>query len=178
MESIEKMAVGVVIERRDSDNRWIDYLWQPVAVIPGAPPLEEDGEWRLLQEGEGWCQFHIGTLELELHRGETEGYRANLRSSPQIYVVLARGEEADEPEVVPFLVTACPYEGESYTESGEEIVEGVPMPLEVQGWIEDFIEKHHVDQPFKKQKVRKAYDPRKGGFARNPSVRGNGEGRG
>ena len=64
------------------------------------------------------------------------------------------------------------------TESGEEIVEGVPMPLEVQGWIEDFIEKHHVDQPFKKQKVRKAYDPRKGGFARNPSVRGNGEGRG
>ena len=178
MESIEKMAVGVVIERRNSDNRWIDYLWQPVAVIPGAPPLEEDGMWRLLQEGEGWCQFHMGTLDLELHRGETEGYRANLRSSPQIYVVLVRGEEADEPEVVPFLVTACPYEGESYTESGEEIVEGVPMPLEVQGWIEDFIEKHHVDQPFKKQKVRKAYDPRKGGFARNRSVRGNGEGRG
>ena len=178
MENIEKMAVGVVIERRDSDNRWVDYFWQPVAVITGAPPLEEEGVWRLIREGEGWSQFHIGTLDLELHRGETEGYRANLRSTPHIYVVLARGEEADEPEVVPFLVTACPYEGESYTESGEEIVEGVPMPSEIQSWIEAFIDEHHVDQPFKKQKVRKAYDPRKGAFNRKPSVRDNGGGHG
>ena len=168
------MPVGVVIERRDSDNRWIDYSWQPIAVIPGAPPLEGDDAWRLIREGEGWSHFHVGTLDLELYKGETDGYRANLSSTPHIYVVLARGEEADEPEVFPFLVTACPYEGESYTESGEEIVEGVPMPLEIESWIKAFIDEHHVDRPFNKQKVRKAYDPRKGAFNKNPNSRGNG----
>ena len=33
----------------------------------------------------------------------------------------------------------CPYEGESYTESGENIVECVVMPLEVAGWVQAFI---------------------------------------
>ena len=174
----EKMPVGVVVERRISDNRWLDYSWHPVAVIPGAPPLADDGEWRLMREGEGWSQFLIGTMNLELFRGETEGYRVNLSSTPQIYIVLAPGEEADESDIVPFLVTACPYEAESYTESGEEIVEGVPMPSEVQGWIEAFVDQHHVDQPFKKRKNKKAYEPRKGGFSRTPPARGNGGGHG
>lgn len=174
----EKMPVGVVVERRISDNRWLDYSWHPVAVIPGAPPLGDDGEWRLMREGEGWTQFLIGTMNLELFRGETEGYRVNLSSTPQIYIVLTPGEEADESDIVPFLVTACPYEAESYTESGEEIVEGVPMPSEVQGWIEAFVDQHHVDQPFKKRKNKKAYDPRKGGFSRPPPARGNGGGHG
>jgi len=167
----EKMAVGIVVERRDIDNRWADYSWHPVAVIPGAPPLDDPGEWRLLRSGEGWSQFLAGTLNLELFRGETEGYRANLSSQPHVYVVLSQGEEADDPDVVPFLVTACPYEAESYTESGEEIVEGVPMPPEVEAWIRAFIDTHHVEQPFKKRK-RKPYDPRKGGFSRNPRAGG------
>ena len=34
----EKIDLGVVIERRDSDNRWADYSYQPVAVSQGAPP--------------------------------------------------------------------------------------------------------------------------------------------
>jgi len=173
----EKMDIGVVVERRDIDNRWADYSWHPVAVIPGAPPLENPNEWRLLRSGEGWSQFLVGTLELELFRGETEGYRANLSSQPFIYVVLAQGEEADEPDVVPFLVTACPYEAESYTESGEEIVEGVPMPPEVEAWICTFVDAHHVEQPFKKRK-RKPYDPRKGGFSRKPRADDGGGGLG
>ncbi len=75
-------------------------------------------------------------------------------------------------DVVPFLVTACPYEAESYIESGDEIVEGVPMPDVVLAWVEDFVEAHHVEEPFKKRK-RKPYDPRKGGFDQG---RGGGHG--
>tara|TARA_E500000331_G_scaffold358091_1_gene422643 strand:- start:1703 stop:1867 length:165 start_codon:yes stop_codon:yes gene_type:complete len=44
--------------------------------------------------------------------------------------VLGRGEDADEPKLLLFLVTICPYEAESYTESGEEIVEGMIMLTE------------------------------------------------
>ena len=42
MSTSEKMRVGIVVERREIDNRWVDYTWQPVAVIPGAPPLAEE----------------------------------------------------------------------------------------------------------------------------------------
>jgi hypothetical protein len=179
MKANDQLSMGIIVERRDLDNRWEDYSWHPVAIIPGAAELENAMDWRLMREGEGWSQFHIGTLALELFRGETEGYRSNLSSSPpQIYVVLSRGEEADEPDVVPFLITACPYEAESYMESGEEIVEGVVMPPEIASWIEAFVEEHHVDQPFKKRKQKKAYDPRKGGFAKKSRVQENGDDRG
>lgn len=82
--------------------------------------------------------------------------------------MLSPGEEADEPEVIPLLATACPYEAESYTEDSEQIVEGVPMPPEIVAWIQDFVDQYHVDVPFKKRK-RKPYDPRKGGFGKPPN---------
>ena len=166
----------IVVERREVENRWIDHAWSPVAVIPGAPPLEDPGEWLPLRAGEGWQHFMIGSMEIELFRRETEGYRANLSNvPPHVYVVLARGTEADEPDIMPFLVTVCPYEAEGYTEGDEEIVEGVPMPDEIGAWVQRFVDAHHVDEPFKKRKNKKAYDPRKGDFSRRPpTVRGGG----
>ena len=143
MSADQSMPMGVVIERRRIDNPWQDHSWMPVAVIPGAAPV---ADWLTLREGDGWTHFHAATLDLELFRGETEGYRFNLSQRPPVvFVVLRRGEEADDPEVLPFLVTACPYEAESYAESGDEIVEGVAMPDEVVAWLQDFVDRHHVD---------------------------------
>ena len=174
MSALESMRVGIVVERREIESRWADFTWEPVAVIPGAAPLESSSEWLPLRSGEGWEHFLIGTLDIELFRRETEGYRANLSNvPPHVYVVLTRGTEADEPEIMPFLATGCPYEAESYTEGDEEIVEGVPMPDEIGAWLQQFIDSYHVDEPFKKRKNKKAYDPRKGDFSRHsPAMRG------
>lgn len=162
----ESMSAGVVLERRKIDNPWQDYAWHPVAVIPGAPPVTE---WRVLRQGEGWVHYHAGTLEIELYRKETEGYRVNLaQAEPRVFVVL-RPDDEDEcgHDVIPFLVTVCPFEAQDYDDTDEEMVGGVPMPDEVIAWVRDFIDEHHVDVPFKKRK-REPYDPRKGGFARKP----------
>ncbi len=159
----ESVDIGIVIERREIDNPWQDYVWSPVAAIVGAEPMDPTDEWLELRRGEDWVHYHAGTLTLELFPGETEGYRSNLsEDQPFIYVVLNPGEEADEPEVMPFLATACPYEAAGYTEDSEQIVEGVPMPPEVVAWVLDFVERHHVEAPFPKRKQKKAYDPRKG----------------
>ncbi|MCP5366167.1 MAG: DUF3305 domain-containing protein [Hyphomicrobiales bacterium] len=163
MAADQSMPMGVVIERRRIDNPWQDHAWMPVAVIPGAGPV---ADWVALAEGADWVHFHAATLDLELFRGETEGYRYNLsQPRPTVFVVLRRGEEADEPDVVPFLVTACPYEAEGYLESGDEIVEGVTMPDQVVAWVQDFVDRHHVDVPFKKRKNRRL-DPRSDGRGR------------
>ncbi len=159
-EPTDSLAVGIVVERRDSDNRWQDHVWRPVAIIPGAPAR---GDWKVLRRGEGWEHYHAATLELELFRKETDGYRNNLaQATPVAFVVLRPGEEKDDPEVVPFHVTVCPYEAADYMESGDEIVEGVPLPDAVAAWLGEFVERHHVEVEFKKRKRKPHRDREEG----------------
>ena len=158
----ERVSLGIVIERRKIDNPWQEYVFSPISVIINAPSKDVTDEWRELRRGENWVHYHAGNLILDLHAGETEGYRKNLSEDcPAIYIVLSPGEEELDPEFLPFLATACPYEAESYTEDADQIVEGVYMPPEIVDWVLKFIERHHVDVVFKKRK-KKAYDPRKG----------------
>ena len=172
MSARETIQLGIVVERRKIDNRWQDYAWRPVAVFPGAAPMEPGERMRLLRNGDDWSHFQIGTLPLELHRDETDGYRTNLSGNvPCVYVVLSPGEEEDDPEVVPFLATVCPNEAADYLEDSDQMVEGVAMPGEIAAWVQEFVDKYHVEVPFKKRK-REPYDPRKGGSRRGPGKGG------
>jgi hypothetical protein len=155
MSADAKMPVSVVIERRKSDQPWQDHTWRPIGILPRAAPER----WKMLTEGDGWTHFQAGTLTLELFRGETEGYLVNLTQVPPVvYVVLRRGEEADENEVEPFHVTVCPYEAMGYVEGGDDVVEGVSMPPEVRAWVGEFVERYHVETPFIKRKNRRVGD--------------------
>jgi hypothetical protein len=149
------MPVSVVVERRAIDNKWDDHLWRPVGVLPRA----DLAIGKLLAEGEGWAQYYGGALDIELFRGETDGYRTNLSQSPPlIYVVLRRNPEADILEFEPFMATVCPYEAMSYSEGNDDVVEGVPMPPDVMKWLQEFVTLHHVDRPFVKRKNKRDKD--------------------
>ncbi len=153
------MPLGVVLERRDIDNPWQSVSWRAVAVIPGAPPVDER---RVLAEGSGWVRYHAATLTVELHRKGTEGYRYNLSTEvPAVFVVTRREEESDA-EVEPFAATVCPNEAQDYLDAGDDIVDRVPMPEVMIAWVQDFVKKHHVDRPFRKRKRDrwKERDPR------------------
>lgn len=158
MTPTESIPFGIVVERRETDHPWQDHEWQVIAVIPGAAIIDE---WKELDRDGGNARYHAGTLDLELFKRETEGYRVNLsQTPPSIYVVMRPGEEEEDHEYEPFLLTACAFEAQDYLDTGEELVEAVPMPPETAHWIEAFINEHHVEIPFKKRK-RKSYDPRK-----------------
>jgi hypothetical protein len=145
----DSMPVGIVLERREIDNPWQDHQWQVVAVIPGAAQIEG---WQMLAEGPGWTRYHAATLEVELFGKETEGYRYNLSiAPPSVYVVL-RPDEENEAGVAPFLATVCPYEAQDYMDADDEVVEPVPMPGDMIGWVGRFVDEHHVDEPFHKRK--------------------------
>ena len=168
----ESLPLGIVLERRAVDNPWIDHRWRAVAVIAGAQPLSPLGDWTRLGAEEGWAHFHAGTLSLELFPKETEGYKVNLsQDPPRLYVVLRNEEEGlCDHEVLPFLVTACPYEAQDYLDSGEEQVDVVPMPEGVIAFVQDYVERHHVDEPFHKRK-RKRAETADEVFARRPAGR-------
>jgi hypothetical protein len=153
------MPVTVVVERRASNHAWQDHVWRPLGVLPRI--AGEPGQ--VLASDEGWTQYFGGNLDIELFRGETDGYRTNLsQATPVVYVVLRRNAEAVVLEFEPFLATACPYEAMSYSEDNDDIVEGVPMPPEVMEWLREFVALHHVDRPFVKRKNKRHKDDESG----------------
>ncbi|MCT8971086.1 DUF3305 domain-containing protein [Microbaculum marinisediminis] len=148
MEKTATIQVGIVVERRESDSRWIDATWKPVSILVGAPPVEG---WRELASGERWRRYHAATVPLELHRTDAESYKYNLSTrSPSVFVVMTP-TGGERPWRV-LLATASAYEGESYLTSDEVMVEAVPMPPEVAAWVRDFAEAHFDPEPFRKRK--------------------------
>jgi hypothetical protein len=172
MERTARLPLGVVLERREVDNRWVKTVWRPVSVVPGAA---EGLAWKPLASGPGWAHFLTATLPLELHRKETEAYKINLSNRPpQVYVVVRALDDPDaEHDVAPFLVTASPYEAQDYLDSGDDVVEGVAMPEGVIAWVQAFVDAHHVEEPFVKRK-RKPRTPEREPFGQPPKLPGSG----
>ena len=149
--ALKSIPVGVVVERRKAASQWIDFLWRPVAVLPGVP---EAKPWTVLREDKETTTFYAGTTAIELHRTETTNYRDNLASSsPGLWVVLRQTES--EPPYRVFTVTADPAEGEAMTEAGSDLVEQVAMPPSISASIEAFVAEHRVERPhFKRERSR------------------------
>lgn len=173
VERMASMPVGVVVERRELDNPWQDHEWIPVAVIPGAGSV---GEWRELDRGDGWVRYLIGSAPLELHRKDTESYKVNLSNDPpQVFVLLRAEDEPEAPhEIKLVLVTVSPYDAQDYLDTEDDGLLGVPMPAEIIAWVQAFVDRHHVDEPFYKRK-RKRYDVDDVGFGRRPNGGGKGQ---
>ena len=164
---LQRISVGVVVERRKATSPWIDFVWQPVAVLSGIPAAEP---WTALgSEGET-ARFYAGAAEVELHRSETGNYLNNLQSgAPAIWVMLEA--TGGDPPYRLAAVTADPAEGEGMTEPGQGIIEAVPMPEPLREALAAFVAEHHVEQAFTKRKRDRA-DPealaRRGPLARKP----------
>lgn len=143
------MPVGVVLRRSPGVTRWAAWSWSAVAVLPGAGPAD----WRELRREGDTVEYHAATLTLELHGAETEAYLHGLSAAiPSLYVVMREPEEDQDCPLDVVLVTASPYEAQDYTDSGEEIVEKVPMPHGLVAWVRDFVEEFHQEEVFVKRK--------------------------
>ena len=147
-----RIPVGVVVERRKAMSPWADYVWQPVGVLPDAP---DAAPWTVLQRDDERTSFYAGPAVVEFHTTETSHYRDNLAAGAQLWVVLRPTETAD-PGYQIACVTADPFEGEAYTEAGNDIVESVPMPDSIRDALEAFVAEHHVEQAFYKRKRDRA----------------------
>jgi hypothetical protein len=149
-----RVPVGVVVERRQADSPWADFVWRAVGVLPDEPELQP---WTVLREQDGATLYYAGSAAIDLYRSETARYRENFGSDlPSIWVVLSPLEGAWPYAVA--AVTVDPAEGEAFTEAGANLVEAVPMPEVLRERIEKFVAEHHVEREFFKRERRRA-DP-------------------
>ena len=70
---------------------------------------------------------------------------------PSLYLVLRDELKGDTP-LNAVLITASPFEGQDYADTGEEIVEKIPMTEGLIAWVRDFTLKHHQHEVFVKRR--------------------------
>ena len=149
-----QISVGIVVERSKAASQWVDFVWRPVAALPGAPDVQP---WTPLESNGETTRFYAGGAEVALYRSETARYADNLATgTPALWVVL-RPSDGDPPYAL-LTVTADPSEGEAFTESGNDMVESVLMPDAVRETIAAFVAEHPAEETFYKRKQTRA-DP-------------------
>ena len=147
-----RIPVGVVVERCKATSPWLESVWRPVAVLCGLP---DAAPWTALGAEGDAATFYLGAAAIELYRTETDHYRANLASgAPSVWVALR--QTGVPPAYELFAVTADPSEGESFTQSGDDLVDAVPLPAPVRQILEAFVAEHHDEQPIYRRKRDRA----------------------
>ena len=142
-----RTQVAVTVERRDSATAWVKDSWRPLEVIADPPPAAE--AWVMLNRGEGFEHYLASAIPLELHRSDLASYRYNLGGiDPRLYVVLRKTEDGARVQ----LVTAAPDQAQAMSESGEDVVDSLPMPESIRAWVEMFCACHPPDEPLRKRK--------------------------
>ena len=147
------LLVAVVMCRERIDNRWQPWRWVLADVVPqeevfGNQPrllLKDDREERWLHPG----------FRVELFLGDAEGYYLNVTAPQPCFWVVWRMEEeaglADEPVAVPQTVTLSYHDAGRWLDA-QETVEQVPAPPDVVQWLQEFVDRHHVLEPKRRQR--------------------------
>lgn len=152
-----KRLIGLVIERRRSTHPWSvvagqEFSWMPVAVFSDPP---EADAWTVLGGTADCLRIYVGPAELTFYSTDTANYRDNLVSgAPKLWVAMRLRD--GKPPLDILLVTADPAEGEALTETGDNLVETLPMPDEIASLLASFIAAHHVERPIVKRKRDRA----------------------
>lgn len=166
MSHVVSIEVGVVLARETLDNAWQDHRWRAVAVLLDAPPVED---WREHVRDGDTVFWHAATLPLQLHRKETAAYKINLETGePAIWIVLRENPGGSGRPVEVHLVSASPHEVQAYGEMEQERVESVPMPEPLIALLQDFIARHHREEPFIKRQRDKHHREEDHKFGNQP----------
>lgn len=143
-----RLPLGIVIRKTPGVTKWVRWNWRAVAVLPGA----EAADWKLLRREGEVEEYHATTMDLTLHACDAEAYLLGLSTQvPSIYVIMRQGDPLDF-----VLVTAAPYEAQDYAESGEELIEKVPMPQGLHAYIKEFADQHYEEEIFVKRRRKNA----------------------
>ena len=151
-----QITVAVVMEREAAPNRFEDWRFRIVEVVPneaafGSTPrvLRDDGK---LQR-----TLHPGFV-LALFRDQADGYHLNLESGAPVWFVVWRTDDEDASRAWPETVSL------SYTEAGrwldaQERVDNVPLDPLLAAWLQAYTDEHYRPEPKKRRRPQSFVAP-------------------
>jgi hypothetical protein len=138
------LTVAVQIDREAQPNRWEDWRFRITGVS-----LDE-GQFgkalRMLRDDGRTATFLHPGLPVALHRDEAEGYYLNLSSGAPVWFVMWRKSETEPPLATPEFVTLSYHEAGRLLDAQEQ-VDNVPLPEDVRGWLQAFVDEHYRPEP-------------------------------
>ena len=147
----DKLLVSVIMEKRRSDNAWVNFIYQAIGVVI-SDHLPEDPVQKIYEQA-GVEQYLFTGLSLQLYADECESYYHNLMSpQPGCYVVASEPENMDEMPK-PFIVSLSFDEVHAYLEGGEQVY-SVEIPPQLYQWTEAFVLTHYVATKKIKRKLK------------------------
>ena len=145
------VQVAVVMEREARPNRWEDWRFEVIEVVPDDGGFG-DAVQVLRDDGRRRRTLHPGFV-LQLFADEGEGYHLNLTSGAPVWFVMWRLDDEDPSQARPAAVSL------SYNEAGrwldaQERVDNLPLPEAVRQWLQAWTDAHYRPEP--KQRRRPA----------------------
>jgi len=164
--------VAVLAERRRGVTIWAEHVWRVTAVLEEAPEVPP---WTLLRsEPDGTALFFAGHAEIWLHPTDTDNYKHNLEAAVPLVWVLLR-PDASEAGFALQAVTVDAGEAQIYAESGNDLLESLPLPPGLCAWAAGFVVRHHKERGFYKRKRDRADPEALARQARNAEARDSDE---
>lgn len=143
------MDLAVVIEREARPNRWEDWRFRIVEVLPDEGAFGT--EPRLLRDDGKFARWLHPGFRLELFRDEAEGYYLNLSSGAPVWFVTWRTDEGDPARARPQIVSVSYHEAGRWLDA-QEPVDNLPLPTEVVAWLQAYTDAHYRPEPRRRRR--------------------------
>jgi len=150
------ITVAVVLERERAPNRYEDWRFRVVDVVPNEDAF--GSEARVLRDdGKVQRTLHPGFV-VELFRDQAQGYHLNLVSGAPVWFVVWRIDDDDPARAWPETVSV------SYEEAGrwldaQERVDNVPLPGDVAAWLQAYTDATYRPEPRKRRRPQSFVAP-------------------
>ena len=150
------LQVAVVMERETAPNRFEDWRFRVVEVVPHEDAFG-DQQRVLRDDGRLRRTLHPGFM-LELFVDQAEGYYLNLSSGTPVWFVVWRIDDEEPSRAWPETVSL------SYTEAGrwldaQERVDNVPLDSELVAWLQAYTDAHYRPQPKQRRRPQSFVAP-------------------
>ncbi|MEO6033379.1 MAG: DUF3305 domain-containing protein [Burkholderiaceae bacterium] len=150
------LSVAVVIEREAQPNRFEDWRFRIVEVVPNEEAFGT--EPRVLRDDGTVRRTLYPGFRLELFRDQGEGYYLNLVTGAPVWFVVWRIDDEDPSHAWPETVSV------SYNEAGrwldaQERVDNVPLQPDVQVWLQTYTDEHYRPEPKKRRRPQSFVAP-------------------
>jgi hypothetical protein len=150
------IRVAVVMEREAAPNRWEDWRFRIVDVVPHEAAFGEVARV-LVDDGRIQRTLHPG-FTLELFRDQAEGYHLNLSSGAPVWFVVWRVDDEDPSRAWPETVSVSYHDAGRWLDA-QERVDNVPLPPALGAWLQAYTDEHYRPEPRRRRRPQSFLAP-------------------